>query len=147
MANEEKVTSSPLNPQETQLSDFDLIVRGEHSDAFAILGPHWIDANGKRSLAIRVFRPNATEVTVIGSKNKESCAASRMDPEGLFEAIIPAPAFGVAAGDMVPPTAYRLRIRFSDGNVLETLDPYAFPLRAHRIRFVFIRGRHPLPEI
>ena len=27
----------------------------------------------------------------------------------------------------MPPTAYRLHIRFSDGNVLETLDPYAFP--------------------
>jgi 1,4-alpha-glucan branching enzyme len=128
MANEEKVTSSPVNSQETQLTDFDLLVRGEHSDPFAILGPHWITADGTRSLAIRVFRPNATEVTVIGTKNKASHVASLLNTEGLFETIIPAPAFGIAAGDVVPPTVYRLRIRFNDGNVLETLDPYAFPL-------------------
>ncbi|MFZ3329113.1 MAG: 1,4-alpha-glucan branching protein GlgB [Candidatus Acidiferrales bacterium] len=127
MENENQVQSFPANSQEQQPTEFELIVRGEHSDAFAILGPHWINADGRRSLAVRVFRPNAAEVTLLGNKNNESYPARQLQPEGLFEAIIPAPAFGVAAGDTVPPAAYRLRIRFSDGNVLETLDPYAFP--------------------
>ncbi|MGC1595917.1 MAG: 1,4-alpha-glucan branching enzyme, partial [Candidatus Acidiferrales bacterium] len=128
MEKENQVQSFPANPREKQPTEFELIVSGEHSDAFAILGPHWITVDGKRSLAVRVFRPNATEVTLLGNKNNESYAARQVLPEGLFEAVVPAPAFGVAADDTVPPTAYRLLIRFSDGNVLEALDPYAFPL-------------------
>ncbi len=127
MGTEDKVQNFTASPQEKLQAEFELIVRGEHSDPFGILGPHWITADGKRSLAIRVFRPNAVEVTVGGTKNNQTFAATRIHPEGLFEASLPAAALGTAAAETVPPTAYRLRIRFGDGNVFETLDPYAFP--------------------
>jgi 1,4-alpha-glucan branching enzyme len=127
MGTENKITNSTTNPVEKVPTDFELIVRGEHSDPFAILGPHWITKDGQPSLAIRVFRPNAVEVTVMGAKENDVHATTQIQPEGLFEAHVPPPAFGAAAGDTVAPTAYRLRVRFADGNVLETLDPYAFP--------------------
>jgi 1,4-alpha-glucan branching enzyme len=127
MGTEDKVQNFTANPQEKLQAEFELIVRGEHSDPFGILGPHWITADGKRSLAIRVFRPNAVEVTILGTKNSQTFAATRIHPEGLFEANLPPAALGTAAAETVPPTAYRLRIRFGDGNVFETLDPYAFP--------------------
>ena len=147
MANEEKSTSSAVNPQEKQYTDFELIVRGEHSDAFAILGPHWVNADGKRSLAIRVFRPNAAEVTVIGNRNKDSFAARQIHAEGLFEAILPAPVFGVEAGgygptDRVsPPHSIQRRQRARNARSL------CISSGAHRIRFVSFRRRHALPEI
>ena len=146
MANEEKLTSAAETPQEKQYTDFELIVRGEHSDPFAILGPHWIDADGSRSLAIRVFRPNAAEVAIVSGKNKESFAAKQILPGGLFEAVLPAAAaFGTAPGATVPPNAYRLRIRFSDGNVLETLDPYALPpVLTEYDLYLFGEGTHYL---
>jgi 1,4-alpha-glucan branching enzyme len=127
MGTEDKVQNFTASPQEKLQAEFELIVRGEHSDPFAILGPHWITADGKPSLAIRVFRPNAVEVTIVGTKNSQTFAATRIHPEGLFEANLPPAALGTAAAETVPPTGYRLRIRFSDGNVFETLDPYAFP--------------------
>jgi 1,4-alpha-glucan branching enzyme len=128
MGTEDKVQNVTASLQEKQQAEYELIVRGEHSDPFGILGPHWTTtADGKHSLAIRVFRPNAVEVTIVGTKNNQTYTTTRIHPEGLFEASLPPTALGTAAGEMVPPTAYRLRIRFGDGNVFETLDPYAFP--------------------
>ena len=128
MGTEDKVQSFTASPQEKLQAEFELIVRGEHSDPFSILGPHWIATDGQRVLAIRVFRPNAVEVSIVAAKNNQPYTANRIHPEGLFEADLPATALGTAPGETVPPTAYRLRIRFDDGNVFETLDPYAFPL-------------------
>ena len=70
MGTEDKVQNFTASTREKlQAVQLGLIVRGEHSDPFGILGPHWITADGKRSLAIRVFRPKAVEVTII--RNQE----------------------------------------------------------------------------
>ena len=67
------------------------------------------------------------EVTIVGTKNNQTFAATRIHPEGLLEANLPPAALGTPAAETVPPTAYRLRIRFADGSEFETFDPYAFP--------------------
>jgi 1,4-alpha-glucan branching enzyme len=127
MAKEDKPNAAAVNPQEALRKDIELIARGEHSDPFAVLGPHWTEQVGKRSLAIRVFRPNAAEVNVLWGKKAEAHPAIRIHPEGVFEAQIPASSLGKSQSESVTPGAYRLQIRFSDGNVFETYDPYAFP--------------------
>jgi 1,4-alpha-glucan branching enzyme len=127
MAKEDKPKAAAMNPQETFLDGIELVARGEHSDPFAVLGPHWTERDGKKSLAIRVFRPNAAEVTLLWGKKAEAYRATRIHPDGIFEAQIPASATGKSQSEAVPPIAYRLQIRFSDGNVFETFDPYAFP--------------------
>jgi 1,4-alpha-glucan branching enzyme len=127
MAKEDKPKAAAVNPQEALQKDIELIARGEHSDPFSVLGPHWIEQGGKKSLAIRVFRPNAAEVTVLWGKKPEPYRAVRMHPEGIYEAQILASAAGKSQNEPVAPGAYRLQIRFSDGNVFETYDPYAFP--------------------
>jgi len=130
MGKEDKLKAPAVNPQEPLEAlekDIALIVRGEHSDPFAVLGPHWMEQDGKKSLAIRVFRPNAAEVTVLWGKKAEAHRATRIHPDGVFEARIPASNAGKTQSEAVPPGAYRLQIRFSDGNVFETYDPYAFP--------------------
>ena len=127
MAKEDKPKAAAMNPQETFLNGIELVARGEHSDPFAVLGPHWTERDGKKSLAIHVFRPNAAEVTVLWGKKAEAYRATRIHPDGIFEAQIPASATGKSQSEAVPPIAYRLQIRFSDGNVFETFDPYAFP--------------------
>ena len=127
MAKEDKPKAAAMNPQETFLNGIELVARGEHSDPFAVLGPHWSERDGKKPLAIRVFRPNAAEVTLLWGKKAEAYRATRIHPDGLFEAQIPASATGKSQSEAVPPIAYRLQIRFSDGNVFETFDPYAFP--------------------
>ncbi|MGA9571911.1 MAG: alpha-amylase family glycosyl hydrolase, partial [Candidatus Acidiferrales bacterium] len=127
MSKEDKSKAAAANPQEALQKEIELIARGQHSDPFAVLGPHWTEQDGKKSLAIRVFRPNAAEVTVLWGKKAEAHRTVRIHPEGVFEAQIPASGAGKSQSEAVSPGAYRLRIRFSDGNVFETYDPYAFP--------------------
>ena len=127
MGKEDKPKAAVVNLQEALLKDIELIARGEHSDPFAVLGPHWTEQDGKKLLAIRVFRPNAAEVAVLWGKKADTHRAIRIHPEGVFEARIPASGAGKSQSEAVAPGAYRLQIRFSDGNVFETFDPYAFP--------------------
>ena len=111
MGKEDKPKAAALTPRETLLNDIEVIVRGEHSDPFAVLGPHWTEQDGKKSLAIRVFRPNAAEVTVLWSKKAEAYRAIRIHPDGVFEAPIPASGMGKSQSEAVAPGAYRLQIR------------------------------------
>ncbi|MGA7842878.1 MAG: 1,4-alpha-glucan branching enzyme, partial [Candidatus Acidiferrales bacterium] len=127
MSKEDKSKAAAANPQEALQKEIELIARGQHSDPFAVLGPHWTEQDGKKSLAIRVFRPNAAEATVLWGKKAEAHRTVRIHSEGVFEAQIPASGAGKSQSEAVAPGAYRLRIRFSDGNVFETYDPYAFP--------------------
>ena len=127
MGKDDKLKTPAASPQETSTNDIELIVGGKHSDPFAFLGPHWIEHDGKKLLAIRVFRPNAAEVTVLWGKKAEPQHAVRIHPEGLFEARLRASDTAKSQNEAVPPGVYRLQIRFSDENVFKTFDPYAFP--------------------
>ncbi|HXW57539.1 MAG TPA: 1,4-alpha-glucan branching protein GlgB [Candidatus Cybelea sp.] len=102
------------------------IVRGEESDPFQVLGPHWIEREGKRVLAIRAFRPGASEASILWNAGTVSPAAS-IRSEGLFEAVIPPDPVHLTGTEPVSPYAYRIQFRFPDGSTLELLDPYAFP--------------------
>src|SRR5580698_11543724 len=99
MAKEDKPNATAVNPQEALRKHIELIARGEHSDPFAVLGPHWTEHDGKRSLAIRVFRPNAAEVNVLWGKKGEPHRGVRVHPEGVFVAQIPASATGKSQSD------------------------------------------------
>jgi len=126
-------TKSPAaNPE------IDLLLRAEHSDPFHFLGPHPANLPGKASLAIRTLQPHATQVTILWGKSGEEHPATRIHPDGLYEAIIPLTGIssGVSSGKSpgassdaleIAPTAYRLRITYPDGKSWDTYDPYAFP--------------------
>ena len=102
------------------------LLRAEHSDPFHFLGPHRIDSNGQPALAIRVFRPHAAEVTVVWNDPALLFPASAIHPDGVFEAIVPWRAIE-SSTETIPATAYRVRIRFEDGQFIEEFDTYAFP--------------------
>ena len=127
MGKDDKLKAPAVNPQETWANDIELIVRGEHSDPFAVLGPHWTEQGGKKLLAIRVFRPNAAEATVLWGKKAEPQRTMRIHPDGVFEARISTSGAGKTQSEAVAPDGYRVQFRFSDGNLFETYDPYAFP--------------------
>ncbi len=79
-------------------------------------------------LAIRVFRPNAAEVTVLwGKKAEPQHARFAFIPKACLKRRFRASGAAKSQNEAVPPGVYRLQIRFSDGNVFETFDPYAFP--------------------
>src|ERR1700690_2983698 len=112
------------------LDEFEELIRAEESDPFRLLGPHWIERDGQRSLAIRAFWPDARELTVLWAAGTAAVpspySAAQIRPAGVFEAVIPASALGMSGGEPIAPAAYRLRFRFADGAEFETFDAYAF---------------------
>src|SRR5579871_526086 len=92
--------------------DMEQLLRAEHRDPFGVLGPH--EEGGK--LIIRVLRPGATRVEIL-RPGSDPVVAAVADPEGFFEAALPA---GHSTDE------YRLRVAYPAG-AIEIEDPYAFP--------------------
>jgi 1,4-alpha-glucan branching enzyme len=113
--------------QEPVMQEIEAIVRGDYSDPFGVLGPHWLNNEGKQVLAIRFFRPGATQASVIWGKPPVTYPAAQVHLAGVFEVFLPAEATRNAAGKRVDPRSYRLHFSFADGQKFETMDAYAFP--------------------
>ena len=112
------------------VQEVERIVLAKHSEPFHILGPHWIDRDGVRSLAIRAFRPGAIGASIIWGPSKTVHAARQIHTDGFFEAVLPPDAVrpgNAISAEEISPDAYRLRFRFADDSEIETYDPYAFP--------------------
>jgi 1,4-alpha-glucan branching enzyme len=107
------------------------LVRGQHADPFAVLGPHALP--GATALAIRLFRPHARGVDVVSGGR--SWRMDRLHPEGLFEIVIP---------DVTREGFdYRYRITWADGNVSETDDPYRYgPVLTELDAYLLGEGTH-----
>jgi 1,4-alpha-glucan branching enzyme len=117
--------SAPARPATISSAEIERLVHAEHADPFQVLGPHPVTANGAASIAIRAFQPNAETVTVIWGPNSREIPATRIHDDGLFEAVVPLPAGGLA--EPVPAVTYRLRTIERDGRTVEASDAYAFP--------------------
>jgi 1,4-alpha-glucan branching enzyme len=142
MDKKEKLARKDKPVRDPRKEPLERIVHAEDSDPFQILGPHWIERDGKRELAIRAFRPGSIEANVLWSNGAVS-KATKIYPEGLFETTAVPEASQLTGGDAIPPTAYRVQFRFADGNPLETLDPYAFPpLLTDYDLYLFGEGTH-----
>jgi len=115
-----------MNPRGAATTEIERVVRAEASDPFHFLGPHWIDRDGQRVLAVRGYRPAATEMSVVWAGGA-TFAANQIHPQGVFEAILPADSTRLRENQDVLPTSYHLVFKFPDGNSLDTLDTYAFP--------------------
>ncbi|WP_374301915.1 1,4-alpha-glucan branching protein GlgB, partial [Paracoccus sp. (in: a-proteobacteria)] len=100
-------------------SEIEAILRGSHSNPFAILGPH----DGE----VRVFAPQASEVTAICQGNRTPL--ERVHPEGFF------------AGP-VADNRYQLEMKSGD-RVWMAEDPYRFGLVLGEMdEYLLAEGRH-----
>ena len=97
--------------------EVETIVRGEHGDPFALLGPHTLTHDGGRAVVIRAFLPTASEVWVAPEGSAPSpCRMDRIHPDGLFEAVFL---------ESRAPFPYRLKT--VAGEVVRLMeDPYRF---------------------
>jgi 1,4-alpha-glucan branching enzyme len=112
--------------------DYDDLLAARESDPFRLLGPHWIDRDGEKALAIRTIRPDASGLSIAWARSGAAGAAifpaAEIDDQaGLFESVIPAATLGLRGDEAIAPTDYRLRFLFPDGATFETYDAYAFP--------------------
>ena len=94
--------------------EIEAITGGYHGDAFAVLGPHALDAGGKKGWQIRAFFPQAKKlVVVIGN---ESFPGERVHPAGLFVTEL-----------RTQPEHYKFRLTSHNDKVWEAEDVYRFP--------------------
>jgi 1,4-alpha-glucan branching enzyme len=108
--------------------DIDALVRAEHHDPFAILGPHGDGAGGQ---FIRAYLPDALSVQVVASDSGEELGnLEATQTPGLF----------VGHFDRAQP--YLLRTRWAGGEQLSE-DPYSFgPLLGEMDLYLFAEGNH-----
>jgi 1,4-alpha-glucan branching enzyme len=102
-----------------EAAELALLLRGELSDPFHLLGPQVVETAGERHLVIRTFQPRAREISVL-VEGRAPVPAALVHPDGFFRAVVSAPA-------ELSPAGYRLQIVTSEGAVEERYDPYAFP--------------------
>ncbi len=107
--------------------EMERLIRGEHSDPFALLGPHFVNHAGKSALAVRTFRPKAVDVEIVWLATGAKTAAVELHPDGFFEALLPASITATLGGALPSPGSYEIKFRFADGNTFENFDAYAFP--------------------
>ncbi|BCX68466.1 1,4-alpha-glucan branching protein GlgB [Pseudomonas izuensis] len=108
--------------------DIDALVRAEHHDPFAILGPHGDGAGGQY---IRAYLPDALSVQVLARDSGEELGSlEATQTPGLF----------VGHFDRAQP--YLLRTRWAGGEQISE-DPYSFgPLLGEMDLYLFAEGNH-----
>jgi 1,4-alpha-glucan branching enzyme len=107
------------------------LVRGVHTDPFAVLGPHAI-ADG---IVIRAFWPRARAIDVVTPSGEGVAAMEAVDAEGLFAAALP----GVARDAF----DYRLRITDEGDHVFTLDDPFRYgPVLTDFDLYLMAEGTH-----
>jgi 1,4-alpha-glucan branching enzyme len=84
-----------------------------HADPHSFLGIH----SHKDGMVIRVYRPDATDVSVMMGGDETEFFLIQHHPAGLFEAHL--------KGESKAPL-YRVRVKYKDGKTFTYWDPYAF---------------------
>ncbi|HYE52447.1 MAG TPA: alpha-amylase family glycosyl hydrolase, partial [Azospirillaceae bacterium] len=111
------------------------VAAGTHADPFAVLGPH-LDAEegsgGAGRVSIRVFRPDAERVEVLGDDGSVLGELRRRHDAGFFEGSFPG----------ALPFHYRLRLHRGPHS-WEAEDPYRFPQVLGELdQYLMAEGRH-----
>jgi 1,4-alpha-glucan branching enzyme len=97
---------------DTMQRDVERIVRGDHDDPFAVLGPHMV-AGGT---VVTTFQPQARGVQAVDSSGAVLGDLTRIHDAGVFAGALYVP----------PSTPYRLRLDLPEGT-RDIDDPYRFP--------------------
>src|SRR5262245_39325436 len=101
------------------------VIYGYHENPFEILGPHEIEQDGRRALAVRAYLPEAMRAWVVDPADGVTRPMRRIHPAGLYEAVCP------TDSDIRHPTPdtspYQLRVTSQSVETHTMHDPYAFP--------------------
>ena len=113
------------------IDELKIFLAGAHPDPFGILGPHRVGDD----LAVRIFRPDAKEVSVVvAGKEEQRFPAERLLREGFFQAVLPG---------MKRDVDYRILLTGWDGSTAIVHDPYAYgPIMGEVDLHLFSEGNH-----
>jgi 1,4-alpha-glucan branching enzyme len=112
------------------------LIEGRHDNPYSVLGPHPIEDNGRRALAVRTFLPDAKQVWLLDKSQGVPRPMRRIHPAGLYEAICP-------ADDTETLIPYEFRVVRNGGEIANMQDPYRFPSYLSDFDFYLIgEGNH-----
>jgi 1,4-alpha-glucan branching enzyme len=113
------------------VDELDTFLAGAHPDPFRILGPHRLGDD----LAIRIFRPDAKEVSiVVPGKEEQRFPAKRLRREGFFQASLPG---------MRRDLDYRAHLTGWDDSTTVVRDPYSYGIIMGEVDLhLFAEGNH-----
>jgi 1,4-alpha-glucan branching enzyme len=112
------------------IGELDAVVRREHSNPHAILGPH--EAEG--GVTVRAYRPGAASVKVRLEDDGRAQQLEAVHPGGVFE--------GLIEGAELP-LRYRLEVNYGPGGTFTIDDPYAYSPTLGELDLHLIgEGRH-----
>src|SRR5437870_73977 len=105
-------------------------LQGAHPDPFRILGPHRL----RDDVLVRVFRPDAREVSIKLDNNGSVVPAEKIQGDGLFQATL----------EKCPrDVPYILKIKRWDGSEEITRDPYSYGVIMGEVDVhLFAEGQH-----
>ena len=97
------------------------LIAGCHENPFELLGPHPVEAGGRRATAVRAFLPQSRQAWVVDRAHQDALRPmQRIHPAGLYEAICP-------WSSDESPNRYLLHLADQHGHQATMHDPYAFP--------------------
>ena len=112
------------------------LIDGNNENPFELLGPHEVEADGQRVMAVRAYLPQARQAWVVDSPHSAERPMRKIHPGGLFEAVCP-----LRDGDIA--ASYQLRHIDHFGQQYTMHDPYAFsPLISDFDLHLLTEGRH-----
>ncbi len=117
------------------LESIGALIEGRHERPLEVLGPHEVEFEGRKAVAVRAFLPHSKQAWIYHESHRQQ-AMRRIHPAGLFEAICP----WAKQADAIK---YQLRIEDESGNQRTMHDPYAFPpLLSEFDLYLIGEGRH-----
>ena len=112
------------------VDELNLFLAGAHPDPFRILGPHRVGED----LVVRIFRPDAKEVSIVIDGNDQRFVADRLRPEGFFQATVPG---------KKRDCDYSIQLTGWDGSTALVRDPYCYGLIMGEMDLhLFSEGNH-----
>ena len=119
-----------------RLESLGALIEGCHTNPFEILGPHEVEHDGRKAIAVRAFLPNSQQAWVVQNGHGERRPMRQIHSSGLYEAILP----WVSSNAL---HHYKLEIKDQSGRTTEMQDPYAFPtLLSDFDLHLLAEGRH-----
>jgi 1,4-alpha-glucan branching enzyme len=117
-----------------KLESVGALVECRHENPFELLGPHEIEHEGGKALAVRAFLPHSSQVWLAHHSDRQPMR--RIHPSGLYEAICPWPGPDALS-------RYQLHVEDHSGQQTTMHDPYAFPpLLTEFDLHLLCEGRH-----
>ena len=112
------------------VDELNLLLAGAHPDPFRLLGPHRVGDD----LAVRIFRPDAKEVSVVLPGNEPKRFPAQQLSEGFFQAVLPG---------LERDVEYEVHLTRADGSTAVVHDPYRYgPIMGEIDLHLFSEGNH-----